>query len=157
MENTVSAPVLDLDQHPLVHDSNEEHAASLSPIEKFCKKIADGTGSPVALGLAVAVQCLWIPIGIITKKDPYPFAFLLTCSNILQLVLIFVLAVGQRQAVEHAELRAEHDHSSISRLLYHQEVQESILLALAAKTGIEMSQTAALVKSLTEDRDNNNI
>jgi len=145
---------IDVTQHPLVHDINQEQADSLSPIERICKKIADGTGSPIALGLAILIQCIWIPIGVITKLDPYPFAFLLTCSNILQLILIFVLAVGQRQAANHAELRAEHDHRSISRLLYHQEVQEQMLLALARKTGVEVDDIIAMLKHLTSDVDN---
>jgi uncharacterized membrane protein len=138
--------------HPLVHDVNAEQRESLSPVERSCKTIADWTGSPLALGLAVAVQAVWIPVGLLTKLDPYPFAFLLTCSNVLQLILIFILAVGQRQSAGHAEMRAEHDHDSISRLLYHQEVQEQMLLALARKTGIEVEQLETMVRKLaTED------
>ncbi|MBD5635339.1 MAG: DUF1003 domain-containing protein [Candidatus Eremiobacteraeota bacterium] len=142
---------VDPTDHPLVHDVNKEHADSLSPVEKGCKKIADWTGSPLALGLAIVIQAIWIPVGLITKLDPYPFAFLLTCSNVLQLILIFILAVGQRQSSSHAELRAEHDHDSISRLLYHQEVQEQVLLALARKIGIEVEGVATMVKALASE------
>ena len=114
-----SPAAIDVTDHPLVHDVNQEHNDSLSPVERLCKRIADSTGAPIALGLAIVIQMIWIPIGILTKLDPYPFAFLLTCSNVLQLILIFILAVGARQSSAHAELRAEHDHDSISRLLYH--------------------------------------
>ena len=146
------APLPDVTDHPLVHDVNKELNDSLSPVERMCKRIADWTGAPLALGLAVAVQAIWIPVGLITKLDPYPFAFLLTCSNVLQLILIFILAVGQRQSSSHAELRAEHDHDSISRLLYHQEVQEQVLLALAHKIGIEVDKVEKMVALLaTED------
>jgi len=70
----------------------------------------------------------------------------------LQLILIFVLAVGQRQSSEHAELRAEHDHDSISRLLYHQEVQEQLLLAIAQKIELNVEDIGTMVKRLaTED------
>ncbi len=141
-----------LSNHPLVHDVNAEHIERLSPVERVCKKISDATGAPLALGLAIAVQAVWIPVGVYTKLDPYPFAFLLTCSNVLQLILIFILAVGQRQSGAHAELRAEHDHDSLSRLLYHQEVQEQMLLALAHKTGIEVQSIEVMVRQLaTED------
>lgn len=135
-------------RHPLVHDVNREHDDSLSPIEKACKRVADLTGAPLALGLAILVQAIWIPVGLLTKLDPYPFAFLLTCSNVLQLVLIFILAVGQRQSASHAEMRAEHDHNSISRLLYHQEVQEEVLLALARKIGVEVENVETMVRAL---------
>ena len=66
--------------------------------------------------------------------------------------LIFILAVGQRQSSEHAERRAEHDHDSISRLLYHQEVQEQMLLALARKIGVEVENIERTVTLLaTQD------
>ena len=138
----------DVTDHPLVHDVNAEHRENLSPVERYCKRIADWTGAPIALFLAVLVQAIWIPVGIFTKMDPYPFAFLLTCSNILQLILIFILAVGQRQSSAHAELRAEHDHDSISRLLYHQELQEDILIAIASKMECDISQVKAMVTQL---------
>jgi uncharacterized membrane protein len=143
---------MDVTNHPLVHDVNREQLESLSPVERICKDIADWTGAPLALGLAIAVQAIWIAVGLITKLDPFPFAFLLTCSNVLQLILIFVLAVGQRQSSQHAELRAEHDHDSISRLLYHQEVQEQVLIALARKIGIEVESMEKTIELLaTQD------
>lgn len=136
------------DDHPMVHDVNAEALDRLSPVELGCKRIADWTGAPLALGLAVVGQIVWIAVGSITKLDPYPFAFLLTCSNVLQLILIFILAVGQRQSASHAELRAEHDHDAISRLLHHQEVQEAILLAIATKIDANVSQTRDMVAEL---------
>jgi uncharacterized membrane protein len=144
----MQAPGLDVSDHPLVHDVNQEHNDSLSPVEKICKKIADSTGAPVALFLAILIQAIWIPVGILTNKDPYPFAFLLTCSNVLQLILIFILAVGARQSSSHAELRAEHDHDSISRLIYHQELQEQILIDIATKIEVDVSAVKAMVAKL---------
>jgi uncharacterized membrane protein len=137
--------------HPLAFDVNQAHLDSLTKTERACKKVADWTGAPLALGLAILIQAIWIPVGVITKLDPYPFAFLLTCSNVLQLILIFILAVGQRQSAEHAELRAEHDHDAISRLLYHQEVQEELLIGLARKIGVEVENIETMVKQLAAD------
>src|SRR6202162_4620942 len=134
-----------IDHHPLVHNVNQEHCENLSSTERFCKRIADGTGAPLALFLAVLLQFAWVLAGTLTKMDPYPFAFLLTVSNVLQLILIFVLAVGQRQSSEHAELRAEHDHDSISRLLYHQEVQEQLLIAIAQKIELNVEAMQTMV------------
>ena len=148
MSATTTAPPLDVTDHPLVHDVNQEHSDSLSPVEKVCKQIADSTGAPIALFLAVIVQIIWIIAGALTKFDPFPFTFLLTTSNVLQLILIFILAVGARQSSAHAERRAEHDHDAISRLLYHQEVQENILLAIATKTETDISSIRAMVEKL---------
>lgn len=145
---TMGAKGFDVTEHPLVHDVNEEHTDSLSATERFCKRVADWTGAPVALGLAIVLQAIWIPLGIYTKFDPFPFTFLLTCSNVLQLILIFILAVGQRQSSAHAELRAEHDHDSISRLLYHQELQEKILIEIAGKIECDVGDIKAMVAQL---------
>lgn len=140
----------DVTEHPLVHDVNQEHAESLSPVEKFCKRVADWTGAPLALGLAILLQAIWIPLGIYSKFDPFPFTFLLTCSNVLQLILIFILAVGQRQSSSHAELRAEHDHDSISRLLYHQELQEDVLLQIASKIECNVEDIKRRIEQLAK-------
>jgi uncharacterized membrane protein len=147
----LNTPITDPTDHPLAFDVNQAHCESLSHTESACKRVADWTGAPLALGLAVAIQAIWIPVGILTKLDPYPFAFLLTCSNVLQLILIFVLAVGQKQSASHAELRAEHDHDAISRLLYHQEVQEEVLIALARKIGVEVQKIEAMVTLLASE------
>lgn len=142
---------IDVTNNPLVHDVNQEHSDSLSFTERVCKRIADATGAPLALGLAIALQIVWIIVGIATKWDPFPFVFLLTVSNVIQLILIFILAVGQRQSSAHAELRAEHDHDSISRLLYHQEVQEEMLLAIATKTDADVEKVKSMIVRLTQE------
>jgi uncharacterized membrane protein len=150
MDATVAGPAAAFlpNDHPAVHDVNQEHMDSLSPVEKTCRSIANLTGAPLALFLAIVLQVIWIAVGSFTKWDPYPFPFLLTCSNVLQLILIFVLAVGQRQSSAHAELRAEHDHDSISRLLYHQELQEHLLILIATKTEIDVADLKSMVAQL---------
>lgn len=137
-----------IEDHPLVDNVNVEHQERLSAIERFCKKVADATGAPAALVLAILVQLIWIVVGYVTHWDPFPFVFLLTCSNVLQLILIFVIAVAQRQSSQHDQLRAQADHDNISRLLYHQQLQEAMLLALAAKAGIDVSELEASTRRL---------
>ena len=134
--------------HPLAGNVNTIHQAQLSPIEKTCKRIADATGAPIALILAIILQFFWIGVGVATKFDPFPFVFLLTCSNVLQLILIFVIAVAQRQSSQHDEVRAECDHDAISRLLYHQEAQEKLLLLLGEKLGVDTAELAQSIKLL---------
>ena len=140
-----------VEDHPLVGDANQAHKAELTPVERLCKKIADTTGSPTALLLAVIVQFAWVFVGQLTHLDPYPFSFLLTCSNILQLILIFVIAVAQRQSSEYAEIRAELDHDHISRLLYHQQVQEQMLLRLAEKIDANVTDLRGSIETLLTD------
>jgi hypothetical protein len=109
----------DPERHPTIDNVNALLAERLSPTEHICRRIAAMTGAPAALVAAIILQFVWIGIGLATNWDPYPFVFLLTCSNVIQLILIFVIAVAQRQLSLHDGLRAEADHGAISRLLYH--------------------------------------
>lgn len=137
-----------VEDHPLVQNANDMQQERLSATERFCRRVADATGAPIALLLAIVVQILWLAIGTITHWDPFPFVFLLTCSNVIQLILIFVIAVAQRQQTMHDELRAEADHEAISRLLYHQEYQEKLLLRLAERVGADVGELRPALESL---------
>jgi uncharacterized membrane protein len=140
------APGGDPERHPTIDNVNALLAERLSPTEHICRRIAALTGSPAALVAAIVLQFVWIGIGLVTRWDPYPFVFLLTCSNVIQLILIFVIAVAQRQLSLHDELRAEADHGAISRLLYHQQTQELLLIRLTEKLDVN---TRDLVPMLT--------
>src|ERR1700722_2249211 len=114
----------------------------------FVGELAAMTGAPAALVAAIVLQFVWIGIGLATNWDPYPFVFLLTCSNVIQLILIFVIAVAQRQLSLHDELRAEADHGAISRLLYHQEAQELLLVRLAEKLDVDARDLRPILSTL---------
>lgn len=138
----------DMEDHPLAGNVNDMQAGKTSATELFCRRIADMTGAPAALMLAIVVQIVWLAVGTITHWDPFPFVFLLTCSNVIQLILIFVIAVAQRQQTQHDELRAESDHATISRLLYHQELQEQLLMRLAERAGVDLADLRPALDSI---------
>jgi uncharacterized membrane protein len=139
---------MNVNDHPLVKNANDMQQERLSATERFCRRIADLTGAPAALMLAIVLQTAWLIVGSITRWDPFPFVFLLTCSNVIQLILIFVIAVAQRQQTMHDEMRAEADHEAISRLLYHQEYQEKVLLRIAERTGLDVTELRPALESL---------
>lgn len=116
--------------HPLARNANDERKEELSFIEKTCVWISDKMGSPIILIGVIIIQLLWIIIGQLSHWDAYPFAFLLTISNILQLVLMFILALGQKQATKLSQIRADIDHESISHILKHQDLQEEALILI---------------------------
>jgi low affinity Fe/Cu permease len=122
--------------HTAVLNPNDVHNDSLTPVERFCKRVADSTGAPIALAAVIVVQLVWIGLGQVTGRDPFPFVFLLTVSNVIQLTLLFVISVAQRQSSQHAETRAELDHEWIAALLRNQEIQQDLLFRLAAKDGV---------------------
>jgi uncharacterized membrane protein len=134
--------------HRRVQNPNEVHNERLSPVEHFCKRVSDSTGAPIALAAVIVVQIVWLVVGEVTRTDPYPFVFLLTVSNVIQLTLLFVISVAQRQSSQHAEARAELDHEWISLILHHNEAQEELLLRIAAKVGAETNDLRTQVEAL---------
>lgn len=67
--------------------------------------------------------------------DPYPFAFLLFLGNIIQLLLMPLIMVGQNIQGKHSELRAEEEfkttqssYHDIEAILKHLDEQDKELL-----------------------------
>lgn len=136
--------------HPAVQNVNDLQAERTSATEKFCQRIAAGTGAPITLVGVIVFQIVWIVVGQLTKMDPFPFVFMLTVSNVIQLVLIVVVAVAGKQQSLHDAIRADEDHASISRLMYHQQAQEMLLLEIADKLGIDCADLRATVTALAQ-------
>jgi uncharacterized membrane protein len=77
---------------------------------------------------------------------PMAFVFWLFISNVIQILLMPLIMVGQNIQARHAELRAEHDlevneksEQEIEVILHHLEYQNSLLIAMVAKLGIDVS------------------
>lgn len=139
-----------LRSHPAVRNVNDIQAERTSVTEKLCQRIAAGTGAPLTLVAVIVFQIVWIVVGQITKMDPFPFVFMLTVSNVIQLVLIVVVAVAGKQQAQHDSIRADEDHATISRLLYHQQAQEVLLLQIAEKAGIDTADVRATITELAQ-------
>ena len=137
-------------RHQDIRNPNEVHNERLTPVERFCKRIADSTGAPVALAIVILAQFVWIIVGQVTGRDPFPFIFLLTISNVIQLTLLFVISVAQRQAGEHAETRAELDHEWIGGLLRNQESEEELLFRIADRIGAETADIRGRLETTTQ-------
>jgi len=138
----------DFNNHPMVKNATDVHNGEMSPLEKICAWVCDEIGSPMALAAIVVIQLVWIIIGQLSKLDPYPYVFLLTVSNVIQLILIFILAVGQRQSVQRSESRSQTDHDSISRIMHHQDLQEKMLLQILEHHDINSDEVKNVIKSL---------
>lgn len=136
------------EKHPLVKNANDVHHNDMSKVEKMCAWVCDAIGSAAALGIIVIIQVLWVCIGQSTKLDPYPYVFMLTVSNVIQLILIFILAVGQRQSVERAAIRTQTDHDAISRIMHHQDLQEKMLLQILNHHDINSDEVKSMIELL---------
>jgi uncharacterized membrane protein len=115
-------------------------------------KVADehvGFNGRLAAALTRAVGTMWVVYfttifvlawmaaatwGPLHRIDPYPFAFLLFMGNVVQLLLVFVILVGQQvlgRAADRRSARTYHDAESIlnevSKLHGHLAEQDKIL------------------------------
>lgn len=139
-----------VESHPALNDVNALHNERLSVTERLCQRIAAGTGAPITLVAVIVFQIIWIIVGQITKMDPFPFVFMLTVSNVVQLVLIVVVAVAGKQQAQHDSIRADEDHAALSRLLYHHETQEALLVQIAEKLGLDTAELRATISDLAK-------
>jgi uncharacterized membrane protein len=96
--------------------------------------------------------------------DPYPFAFLLFLGNIIQLLLMPLLLVGQNLQGRHAEARAEEEYAIVGKIFHdmgqtlahldaqdHELVRQTrLLLALVESLLPEEPRQTALADSRVE-------
>ncbi len=76
-------------------------------------------GSMVTVDLTVALSAVWMVLGArsVLGFDPYPYPVLLFVGNVVQLLLIFVILVGQRTLSESVERRAQQTYDDAQAIL----------------------------------------
>ena len=80
--------------------------------------------------------------------DPFPaFVAYLLMSNVIQILLMPLIMVGQNLQGQHSERRAEHDlevnikaEEEIELILLHLEQQQQLLLQLVKAQGLEIDK-----------------
>lgn len=76
-------------------------------------------GSMVTVYLTVGLSAVWMVLGARTVFgfDPYPYPVLLFVGNVVQLLLIFVILLGQRTLSESGERRAQQTYDDAQAIL----------------------------------------
>ena len=140
---------------PKISDVNEEHEASIKGLEKLAVAVTDKVGT---MGFFLVILCwtiLWCGYNILATEvkplhlhpfDPFPsFVAYLLISNVIQILLMPLIMVGQNLQGRHSELRAEHDlavnvkaEKEIELVLAHLEQQQNILAQLVKAQGIKL-------------------
>lgn len=117
---------------------NHRHVKTLKFQDRLALAITTAIGTMYAVyffALFMAGWMLWQ--GTITHRpfDPYPFAFLLFLGNIIQLLLMPLIMVGQNIQGRHAEIRSDEEYkttltsySDIEHILKHLNAQDEELL-----------------------------
>ncbi len=117
---------------------NKKHQSGLGAQDRIALTITTAIGTMYAVyffGLFLAGWMLWQTLFDHAPFDPYPFAFLLFLGNIVQLLLMPLIMVGQNIQNRHAEIRADEEYQTttssyhdIERILAHLDQQDRQLL-----------------------------
>jgi len=95
---------------------------------------------------------IWLSWNLLAPKElqfdpPMGFVLWLFISNLIQILLMPLIMVGQNIQGQHAEARAEYDlevnvkaEKEIEAILYHLESQNNILMAMLEKQGISLDE-----------------
>jgi uncharacterized membrane protein len=131
---------------PPVRNVNQEHDKSLSPLERFASRVTEHVGSMGFFLIILGWTALWLSWNGLAPRslrfDPFPaFVLWLFISNMIQILLMPLIMIGQNLQGRHTEARAESDYEvnvkaerEIEAILLHLESQaekiERILLAI---------------------------
>src|SRR5262245_10271447 len=92
----------------------------------------------------------WFAPRALQFDAPMGFVFWLFLSNLIQILLMPLIMVGQNVIGRHAEARAEHDleiniknEQEIEIILHHLEHQNEILVAMMHKLGVDITEALA--------------
>jgi uncharacterized membrane protein len=133
-----------------LRDVNKEVLKHINPLDKVAVWITTRVGT---MGFFLAIltwTVLWLGWNLLAPKSlqfdpPMAFVFWLFISNVIQLLLMPLIMVGQNILGRHAETRADHDlqvnvraEEEIEVILRHLEYQNAILLAMMGKLGIKL-------------------
>jgi len=143
--------------HPPVRNANEVHAEQLSPLEVLATKITDKVGSMGFFFIILGWTVIWTGYNISATElkflhwrsfDPFPaFVAYLLISNVIQILLMPLIMVGQNVQARHTEIRAELDfeinqkaEKEIMTVLHHLEHNTKLLLHLMKHLECKVSE-----------------
>jgi uncharacterized membrane protein len=147
-------------------DINQEHEDSIKGLERLAVFVTERVGTMGFFLVILVWTILWCGYNILASEvhslhwkafDPFPaFVAYLLMSNVIQLLLMPLIMVGQNLQGRHSELRAEHDlevnvkaEEEIEVILMHLEAQQRILMRLVEAQGIKVE---AILQDTIEEK-----
>ena len=138
-------------RHPL-RNTYAELKADMGKLEKVAVWITDHVGTMAFFLLILIWTILWLGWNLLAPPekqfDPaMGFVLWLFISNLIQIMLMPLLMIGQNIQGRASEARAEHDlevnikaEAEIEIVLHHLERQNDILMAMLEKQGIKLDE-----------------
>jgi uncharacterized membrane protein len=125
----------------------------LSAMDRAACWITNRVGSMGFFLIVLVWTVIWLLWNLLAPESlqfdpPTGFVFWLFISNLIQLLLMPLIMVGQNVQGQHSEMRAEHDlavnvkaEEEIEVILEHLEYQSAILIAMVEKLGVTLDHT----------------
>lgn len=140
-----------------VKNANDIHDKQLSLLDRFAVKITDKVGSMGFFILILAWTVLWCGYNILASDvpslhwqafDPFPaFVAYLLISNVIQILLMPLIMVGQNLQGRHSEIRAQLDYEvntkaeqEVMVILRNLEHNTDLLIQLIKLSGCPVSE-----------------
>jgi uncharacterized membrane protein len=127
---------------------NKEAAARLGALDRLACWITERVGTMGFFLIILVWTVVWLGWNLLAPSNlqfdpPMAFVFWLFLSNLIQILLMPLIMVGQNVQGQHSEIRADHDldvnvkaEREIEVILEHLEYQNTMLLAMVAKLGV---------------------
>ncbi len=140
-----------------LRDINTEYANSLSRLDRLAVWITEKVGTMGFFLFIFAWTVIWTGYNIAASEmkglhwkafDPFPaFVAYLLISNVIQILLMPLIMVGQNIQGRHSELRSENDfevnckaENEIEVILMHLERQQELLTQLVRAQGMKLDE-----------------
>lgn len=150
-----------------VKNANEIHENQLSPLDKFAVKITDKVGSMGFFILIFAWTVIWCGYNILASEvpslhwqafDPFPaFVAYLLISNVIQILLMPLIMVGQNLQGRHSEIRAQLDfevntkaEQEVMEILRNLEHNTDLLIQLMQHSDCKISEEE--IRAITAEK-----
>jgi uncharacterized membrane protein len=157
----MNKPIAEGIQHPLslaefkqkrkrLRDINREASKNLSVLDRLACWITDRVGTMGFFLIVFVWTFVWLAWNLLVPRNlqfdpPMAFVFWLFISNLIQLLLMPLIMVGQNVQARHSELRADNDlevnvraEQEIEVVLQHLEYQNKLLIAMVEKLGVTL-------------------
>ncbi len=137
-----------------LRDVSETVVAETSRLDRLALWITSHVGTMGFFIVIFVWTVLWLGWNLLAPKDlqfdpPSAFVFWLFVSNLIQLMLMPLIMVGQNILGREADERSEHDlevnikaEREIEMVLRHLEYQNAILIAMLEKLGVNLDKAA---------------
>jgi uncharacterized membrane protein len=127
---------------------NREAEKGLSILDRLACWITERVGTMGFFLIVLIWTVVWLAWNLLAPRSlqfdpPMAFSFWLFISNLIQLLLMPLIMVGQNVQARHSELRADNDlqvnvkaEEEIEIILQHLEYQNALLIAMVEKLGL---------------------